>query len=423
MIKQQGEYQYIIPGEETWEIWTHSQHSGLKRQTVTETTRLSEVPLSSGSKNVLFFPINTLSFSPIKVETTDASLFEDLIDNHWEIIGLKSSEEDGILNDYNKIDEDENSTILGPFVLEPQKEDDLPKGRVSYFDISPDLYKQNESKVIIRKELGFWTLSYYIDGKVFYALQLGKQLDHQSLLDARLMIIQLSMQGCCPSTVDVEIWVSENEAPFDYSKIHLGASAKTKLPQDPTLPSSFSKLLPADVGAERRKQSRKKKIVFALTVGALLYVAGIGYLGFKLYQLDNEVTQTRVAVRATDEEIQILDDVQAKWQKYKTTVDSQSWPDEILWKCYNAMPDKKAIRFLNFEIKSDEATGRPAGISIRGTAPTPELITKFSQQLKNPQFQLDSFEWNTPNPQPPAKDKPVWSFSFEATVKDLLPPQ
>lgn len=414
MSRKKGEQSLIIPGRKFWEIWEISGTEPSVCKLVSEVTSVHELsPLPSGETS-LFFPLNQLTFSPFSVETTDPELFSDLIESHWEQEGIRLDQDGGTLRDYSIVKQTESETLLAPYILATQTEHDLPTRAQAHFDISPHAYAVEGNKLIFREELGQWIMSVYVNGIVLFALILGRKLDEDSIRDARLTLMQLEMQGTCPSLYEVVLWDDKDNLALIKG---LGKPVHTRSHPLPVPPKTWSKLLPADVGAERRKKENARRIKAIVIALVLAYLGTAAYFYKDVLSLQSEVNVLKEENKVLEEPFKLLEAVKNKWTDLEPPLNSSLWPDELLWRCYNARPDENSIRFTFFEVRSNEQTGKPDSIMIKGTSPSSEFVTKFGQRLKSPQFKLDSYEWKISTPTPPtAKDNNLWTFSFEAVV-------
>lgn len=413
MSRKKGEISLIVPGRKFWEIWSVSGEGPAECTLVSEVTSVHELAPLPASELSLFFPLHQLTFAPFTVETTDSSLFGDLMESHWEQEGIRIDQDGGVLKDYAEAVKSDDSTLLAPYVLSAQQERDLPKRPAAHFDISPRAFHVEGNVLVFREELGQWTMSLYINETILFALIIGNSLDEESIRDAHLTLMQLEMQGTCPPLYRVELW-DEKEVP-EITKILKKPVQLKKMPL-PTVPPTWSKLLPADVGAERRRKEERKRIRIVVIVAALLYVGVAAYLYKNILTIQKEVTALKAENATLEEPFKLLEELKTKWDSMEGVIDSSFWPDDILWRCYNARPDENSIRFTSFDVKTNELTGKPDSITIKGTSPSSEFVTKFGQRLKSPQFKLDRYDWKLSTPVPPtSKDNNLWTFSFEAT--------
>lgn len=413
----------ILPGADTWELWQVGAQTPSKLLTKTETRLLPEVSSIPTGLSAVVFPINQLTFAPLSVNTKDESLFLDLVVAHWEQLGVKLNTQEGILNDYGVISLEENNSLIAPYVLNPQREQDLPSSKINYFDISPRVYMVTGDMVVLKQELGKWVLIIYRQGMAIYAQLLGDVLTSESLRDIQLCLWQLSMQGCCSPSYPVEIWLSEEQLEDSMPILESSPFAlkiTRKLIPKPQLPVVWSKLLPADVGAERREHIKNRRMVVIGTLIGLCYLSIVGICYKNILNLESDIKKVQLDKQELAEPAGKLESVQAQWDTLAPAIDSSLWTDDLLWRCYNARPDGNTVRFTYFEVIGNETTGKPETIIIKGVAPKPEDITKLGQRLKSSAFKLQDYQWNTPSPVPGEKGKSDWTFSYEAKALDTL---
>lgn len=418
MSKNKGEIALILPGESFWELWSALPDGTVERRSVSEATELRDFRDQPQGESSLFFPLNQLTFAPFRVETSDESLFGDLVESHWEQLGIRLSTEDGILSDFTVMESRENDSLLAPFALNPQREGDLPARLPAHFDLSPRAYKVEGTALIFRRELGKWCCSFYLDGKILFASILGTSLDEEAIRGCQMELLQLSLQGCLPASYPVECWGGQDVSLLSRM---LSRPVTARSHPSPSLPGKWSRLLPADVNSERRKKKGRQRVLFGAAILGVLYISALGYHYKNIYFLKKDAAALQAENAKLEEPFQGLQAVKAKWDALSPAVDSSSWPDELLWRCYNARPDENSVKFTFFEVLPSEQSGLPAKITIKGTSAKLETITKFGQQLKKPQYKLDAFEWSTPTPSPPTDKNPQWAFSFEGQSLSELP--
>lgn len=402
----------IIPGRETWELWYVKSTGECELKLTTEETNVHLIKEMPGGETVLFFPLNQLTFAPFSVETTDESLFDDLVDSHWEQMGIRLSPEDGILSDYAVLEKGSAATLLAPFSLSPQREEDLPARLPSHFDISPHVYNVKGDTLVFHKQLGKWGMSFYRDGRIFFASILGINLDEEAIRGAKMTLLQLTLQGCCPSSYRVELW-NDREIPFIAPMLNL--PVHTVNPPSPALPRIWSKILPADVHAERRKKASQERLRTVIIVSVLAYIGVIIYLYSGIYFLSRDVAELKKINDINSAPYAELQSVKSKWDALAPMIDADMWSDDIMNSASNARPDN-TVNFTYFELKKDENTAYPKSIIIRGTASNPDSISKFSSRLRSPQYKLNGYEWSFPNPEPPTREGALWTFNYQAEM-------
>ena len=424
MSKPKERLIYILPGAETWELWALTPTGEVESLPCPETTDISSLSSIPAGTKVLFFPTKTLIFAPFKVSTRESSLFKDLVLSHWEQMGMRFNEAEGSLTDFN-VFEQEEGCLLAPYLLSAQQEGDLPATKLNHFDIAPHAYAVEGEALVFKKELGEWVFWLYKEGKCVYAQILGKELSAATFRDVSLTLLQLEQWGALgrKEAFRLEFWSVIEPALCAQIEELWEKKAEILLEKKPRLCTQWSALLPSDVGAQRRKAHKKRQYTIIGALVLLAYLVCLLVFYKNILTLEKEKERLTNTYQETEESFRTLEQVQAQWDSLSAVVDSALWPEDLLLRVFQARGEEKELRFQSFEVLPTEIEGQGAGLTlvIKGYASKPETITKFSQRLKNPQYKLQDYVWNTPNPTPGGKDKEEWSFQFEAQSVSAQP--
>lgn len=409
MNNKKGEITLLIPGTQGWEIWTGQRGLDFNREEITLTSLLSEIPGLQNRDIALFFPVREATVMPFVANTTDPTLFDDTALMHAERLGVRVDASAGQLMDTFLIEQHEQSSVLSTLVLRAPGEGELPSPSPKSFDYSPRVYAFSGHGLAAWKELGFWVFCLYQHGQMLYAQATSIDAEHPDdalLREVKLSLIQLQLQGMDVQIQQVQVWHPAGELgeAGALEKV-FGVTAQLLNRPTPYLPAHASKLLPADVHAERRAQAKKQRIAAAAGSLVLLLIGWIGWMGFTLWQSSNQTEKLKNQARAVEPEVQAFTLHQAKWRELGPLVDADQWPLETLHRISRCLPPTGGVRLRTAEISNQE-------VRIVGEAPLPGPIGQLNFAI-NKNEQLSRFKFR---PSQPTNTPKGWEFT---TVGEL----
>ncbi len=418
----------LFPGAEGWEIWSGSDElSLLKASGQREALTVEGVPKGYF---VMAFPVRDVSAAPFVAATGDAEMFPDLADLHLERSGLRAEQSAGSLSDCFTLRSDEEEALLLPLVLSPPPEGGLPKRSPNAFDVSARCFVFPANAVVLWREFGRWVFAVSDkEGQAVYFQALpGASFDAQLAREVALGSAQLAMQEVLTEPVaNGQIWIGEDEiAPSEDSletlsnllQIPVGCFIKPA----PQLPFKMSKLLPADIRAERvaRKKAQQVKLAIAAAV-----VAYLGVIGFLAYRYLDAQEKTELAEKRAADSNPIAEQVTAfnsKWEELKSVVENEYWPVELYYNAYVAAP-KEGLRLTVAEMHNEIQfqDGQEAELKrfivLEGESPKAEEAVQFGEDLAKSSY-FSEFEWSIGSPSPTNKD--TWRFVYRAELTGAL---
>ena len=416
----------MLPGADGWEIWTGTDVAGFTLQSATGHKLALDVTSFPSGPVQMALPVRQVSALPFKAQTTDLSLLDDLSAMHLEKSGARPAIDGGQLTDHFVFGTSGEESLLTAIVLSPPQEGQLPRRSPSAFDISPRCLPLPPGDVAIWRELGRWVFAIGRPGQALYFQCLsGEPLDDRSGNDVRLALTQLQIQGLLSNfPARAVIWTHDSVTdarPEEVESFQRGIGLDVDLEPKPTpvWPSPPSKLLPADVRAERLQQKNKQNRNILIGVATVAYLAVLGYFFYNLREVQKEARIAEANVASLGSESKELLTHQEKWDELRPVVESDYYPYELLLRAYRALPntrDNRLIRLTSasFTNQFKEVDGQMAverKIVLQGQAEDNTNIPQFSGKLKT-QPDLQEWTWNIP---PEVKDRKtgLWTFTYE----------
>lgn len=413
----------LVPGPIGWEIWQGTPEKGFRRTLENGPMQPSGLEKIPSGNLVMAFPVREALAVPLKVQTTDEAMFEDLATMHLEKSGVRVEQGAGRLTDVFHAGHDDEQTSLLSVVLSAPREGSMPSRSPGEFDISARLFPMDSDAVTVWQELGRWVFAVTHQGKLSYFQALpGVSLDGDVGREIQLALTQLSLQGVAFQLDRIVVWTTGNASDPDDETVRsigeqLSAEVSATPKPRPVLPAVLSKLVPADVRAERRVRAEQRKRNLLVAAVLLLYLGVAGFFAYKYYDLNKKVKGQKkelAAVRADYDQIKFFDE---NWRLMAPVVDSRHWPLTLLKRSSDAIPQGQIqnLRFKEYEanIELDENGNRVSRVQIRGEANDLKLATLFLERLKK---ELPDYRWDPP---PPENDNKTnrWKFFYEGVLK------
>jgi Tfp pilus assembly protein PilN len=398
------EHVLLIPGEETWEVWSGTGETGFEARESFATATASGLADLPPGELTMFFPVKSLTAVPLRVTSEDESLFADLAALHAERLGLRPDPMAGQLTDVFVITrEAENTALLSVFLKSPSPEE-LPPRSPNAFDISPRAFQVDGDSLAIWKEFGRWVFALYHQGKLAYcqATSVDARLPDAALArEIRLSLAQLSMQGLDADPVRAHVWASLDRADIEPFAQALNLPTEPKPRPLPVPPSPLSKLLPADVRAARRTAQRRRAITLAAAAAALAYLGLIGWFLIGLWQTSYQTRKLKAQAEKAAPDIESYTLHAAKWDELAHAIDRTHAPVDILSRIASCIPPNSGLRLKIADVSATE-------IKLTGEAPQIQAVNSFSLNLTKHNG-LTQFDWQTPQPN---QSNRGWEFVF-----------
>jgi len=408
-VSNKGDIIALVPGASGWEIWEGPPPSGFTRKEVTQAERAGELDNPGAADLVMFFPVKDATVMPFKTTTSDESLFAELAQMHSERMGIRADPGAGQLIDEFVIEKGEESAVLATVVLRSPVEGDLPVRSPKEFDYSPRAYSFSGDGIAVWKEFSHWVFAFYQDGKMLYAQSTSNDQEHPDealLRDIKLAIVQLSFQGISFSPKDVRVWHPAGELGEAGALGHaFGFQTSVGRRPDPVMSKVPSKLLPADVHAERRAAAKRRQITGALAIAAALVLGFLGWGGWTLWR-DIRATNELIAEAAkVQPEADAFNAHKSRWAELGPLVDEEQWPVETLFRITRCIAPGSRVRLREAQISNNE-------LRIKGQCDQAPPIGALSLAI-NKSDQLRRFKFNAA---PPSNTAKGWEFAIEGTV-------
>ena len=414
----------LFPGAEGWEIW-----GGDEELTLLKASGERDALAVDGVPNGLLtmaFPVRDVSAAPFVAATGDKEMFSDLADLHLERSGLRADQSTGSLSDCFILRGEEEEALLLPVVLSPPPEGGLPKKSPQAFDVSARCLPLPGNAVVLWREFGRWVFAVSdASGQALYFQALpGAMFDQQLCREVALGTAQLSMQEVLVEPLgECQVWTGEGEiAPSSESLESLSQMLRVPvnsiLKPVPQLPEEVSKLLPADIRAERVAIQKARQNKLAIAAVVLAYLGAIGFLAYKYF---DAVDRAEIAQKRAEKSDPIAEEVSAfteKWDELKPVVENEYWPIEQYYHAYLAAP-KQGLRLSETEMHNEiqfqngQTQQLKRFITLSGESDEVEQALQFGEELKKSEY-FSTFEWSIKSPTPTNKE--TWSFQYTATA-------
>ena len=393
----------LVPGEAGWEIWSGSPEAGFTLLSSTEIVRAADLTGLPAGDVILLFPVKATTSLPLRVSTSDSSLFPELSALHAERLGLRPDVMAGQLTDQFVVAQEGENTALLSVILRSPGEGELPVRGPKEFDLSARSIPYIGESLVIWKEFSRWVFALSVGGKLAYcqATSIESPTPDDSLIrEIRLSLIQLSLQGldCKPSKVI--LYLAGNPPPGPLVGA-FGASVEVLPKPAPVLPDLRSRLLPADVRAARRAAQKRQQIVLAIAVLVLAYLGTAGWFGYQLWQDSRALSKLRSQAQEAAPDGEAYGSHIAKWAELGPVVDISKSPVEILYRVAQAIPKGSGLRLKTAEINDGE-------VKLIGEAGNPKPINDFNLSLSKSNL-LVGYTWEI---QPPNQTAKGWDFVF-----------
>lgn len=412
MSAKKGDLNLLIPGADGWEIWKGSGVGGYQLHSATEHLLALDVTGFPSGPIGMAIPVRQISAVPFRAQTDDLSLLGDLAAMQLEKNGTRPALDGGQLTDHFVFGTSPEETHLTAVVMNPPSEGQLPRKSPEAFDISPRCLPLVSGKVVVWRELGRWIFGIGKPGQALYFQCLsGERLDDRAGNEVRLAVTQLQIQGLLPEAPDsVVVWTHDSATDARTEEIEafargIGIPVDSAPKPAPTWPAPPSRLLPADVRAERLaiKGKRNRNILIAA-----LLVAYLGLAAYLYLDLQKAKEEAAIAKRNADGisgEAEFLLDHQARWDELRPVVEEEFHPFEVLLNSYRALPNTSTERFIRLtktsltnqyrEIDGEMRVFRE--VVLEGNADQEEQpkIPAFSKNLKDSR-ELEPFRWDFP---------------------------
>jgi hypothetical protein len=414
----------LLPGASGWETWTGN-GNGLALGVRSEAEQALDLESIPVGELTMAFPVRDVSALPFRTPTSDASLFPDMAEMHIERFGMRPPMEGGVLSDFFEAGRRGEDSLLVPVVLSPPPEGALPKRSPKSFDISARCLPIPANTVVIWRELGRWVFAMAgEDAPLHFQALASTDLDDDSGREIRISLSQLLIQGVLErGPAEFIVWLEEQQSPVSEAQLEafsrgLGQPVEVRPKPDPFIPATPSKLLPADIRAERLTRRKRQQTRLLAAVAAVAYLSVIGWLGFRLYQVSSEARQADDAARGLGPEITSLQDHSDKWRELEPVVSTDHWPVEQLFRVAGCIPPNSGLRLKRAELSNQLEIGDSGGATLRrsvnlqGEAKELQEVNAFDLNLKR-RAELNSYRWSTPAPSE-TKDG-GWGFNFVGT--------
>lgn len=433
MSAKKGELNLLIPGSDGWEIWKGSSASGYQLHAATDHLMALDVTGFPSGPLGMAVPVRQLSAVPFRAQTDDLSLLTDLASMQLEKSGIRPALDGGQLVDHFVYEVGDGETALTAVVMAPPSEGQLPRKSPESFDASVRALPLPEGELVVWRELGRWVFGVGKPGcPLYFQCLSGDQLDARAGNEMRLALTQLQIQGMLPVMLQrVIVWThgSVSDARSEELEVlsrGLDLPVETQPRPAPGWPSPPSRLLPADVRAERMAGRAKRNRNILIAASVVIYLGLVGYLYFNLKTAEDEAKVARRAADRVQSEAALLTEHEIQWDELKPVVETEYHPLEVFLASYNALPNTAKDRFIRIKnvVVFNQFQERDGDLrvvrSIRLEGQTDEenqkYIPEFSENLrKSSDLTGNGFEWSF---SPIGTDRKTGkkTFTFEGTA-------
>lgn len=412
MSAKKGDLNLLIPGADGWEVWTGSSATGFQQHSATEHMLALEVTGLPSGMLAMAIPIRQISAVPFRAQTDDLSLLGDLAVMQLEKNGTRPALDGGQLTDYFIYGTAPDETYLTAIVMNQPSEGQLPRKSPGAFDISPRCLPLPEGKVVIWRELGRWVFGIGKPGHALYFQCLSSdRLDVRAGNEIRLALTQLQIQGLLKQLPDgVVVWShgSSSDArseELEFLARGLEMPVVTSPRPVPTWPAPPSRLLPADVRAERLAVRGKRNRNIMVAAGLAIYAGIVAYFYLDLQKVKKSAATAQKAADEISGEANLLMAHQNKWRELDPVVETEFHPFEVLLACQQSLPNTKDNRYIRLksasvvnqfrEVEGDLKVFREVTLVGLADKVDQPQIPKFGANLRN-NSSLKPYRWSTP---------------------------
>ncbi|MFT6864052.1 MAG: hypothetical protein ACJAVK_002614 [Akkermansiaceae bacterium] len=428
MSAKKGDLNLLIPGADGWEIWTGSTVNGFQRHAETEHKLALDVTGVPSGSVAMAVPVRQISAVPFRAQTDDLSLLGDLAVMQLEKNGTRPALDGGQLTDYFIYGTAPEETHLTAIVMNPPSEGQLPRKSPESFDISPRCLPLPDGKVVVWRELGRWVFAIGKPGHALYFQCLSSdRLDARAGNEIRLALTQLEMQGLLKVLPDsVVVWShgsSSDARPEELEFLARGLDVPVESSPRPvpTWPAPPSRLLPADVRAERLAVRGKRNRNILIAALLVVYLGIVAFLYFDLQKAKEAATLATKDANSISGDADLLLTHRVKWDELRPVVETEFQPFEVFLASYRALPNTKQERFIRItkasftnqfrEIDGDLKVSREVVLEGQAEREAQQEIPKFAGNLRSSR-ELEAFRWAFP---PESEDKRSGKVTFNYT--------
>ena len=425
MSAKKGDLNLMIPGADGWEIWTGSAMSGFQQHASTNHLLALDVTGIPSGAVAMAVPVREVFAVPFRAQTDDLSLLGDLAAMQLEKSGNRPALDGGQLTDHFVYATTPEETHLTAVVMNPPSEGKLPRKSPDQFDISPRCLPLPEGRVVVWSELGRWVFGVGKPGGALYFQCLsGERLDLRAGNEIGLALTQLRLQGLLTDIPEgVVVWShgsASDARPEELEALSrgLGIPTSSSPRPNPTWPEPPSRLLPADVRAERLAVRGKRNRNLMIAALAVVYLGVVAYLFFDLKKTKAVAAKVKSDADAVSAEASLLDRHRSKWSELRPVVETDYHPLELFLSIFKALPNTDDDRYIRFkkltflnqfkEIEDELRVAREIVLEGFADLENQPQISKYAKNLKSSP-DLDDFEWTNP---PETTDKRSGKLTF-----------
>jgi hypothetical protein len=429
MSAKKGELNLLVPGADGWEIWKGSTTEGFQLHAATEHLLALDVTGYPSGPVGMAIPVRQVSAVPFRAQTDDLSLLDDLALMQLEKNGTRPALDGGQLTDHFVYGLADEETFLTAVVMTSPSEGQLPRKSPRAFDVSPRVLPLPEGEIAVWRELGRWVFGIGKPGHPLYFQCLsGDRLDARAGNEIRLALTQLQIQGMMTEQPRrVVVWshgsvTDAREEEIEVLSRALDLPVETEARPAPVWPNPPSRLLPADVRAERLAGRAKRNRNIGIAAAAVVYLGLVGYLFFDLKNIQKEAVKAERAASVVEAEASLLTEHTERWDELQPVVETRFHPLEVLFACYRALPNTKTDRFIRLkqavmenqfkEIDGELKVSRRIRLEGLADQENSLKIPEFADNLEESD-ELEGFEWRTP-PETTDKKSGKMLFAYEA---------
>ncbi len=386
---------YVIPSAIGWDLVRFAEHSGAWEVRAVASIEEAADVLQPEDDIVLALPLDLVLAQRMRLPTTDAAEFGEMVRIQIEKAMPYSPEE--MTTDSELISQTEEGSVISAVAVNNEKLNELAaplltRGLIpSQVTIyagqraathSPEgtslfIYRENEAIVCAIAEEGKVSFTHSLDGAD--ALQLQRDLP-QLTLSAELQGINTSAP---------RVLLAENLYEFRDTVEGIFATNAELIAVEVPPAETRLNLLPESWRARRAQLVRLKQWKKRLLIGAaayaallLLFFAYLFILRFQVRRLDKKISTDAPKtdfVRATE----------AKWKALAPAIDPHYYPIEVLLHLFDSLPSAD-VRITTFNQSARQ-------ISVDGEANSAALAYQFADKVKkNPELQTFQFDLGAP---------------------------
>ncbi len=389
-----GEF-FLVPGAEGWNLISRPAENGNWRVRAFPNLDEAAQTLSADDNVVLALPVSAVLAQRMRLPSVEGSELREMVRIQLEKALPFSAEE--VTSDFEVIDQENGECVISAIAVQNQRLQEIaaplltrkviPRAVTVYAAQRIATHAGRGRALFIYPESGALVSAISENGKLSFARTIDGGVAAPLELELPQLTMTAELQGINASFQNVLV----DEKCFDLrDRVQSAMATPAELMSIETPPASTAlNLLPQSWRDERakhlqREQWKQRFVIAAIAYAAIvaLALADLGYLKFRMWQLDNQIKRDEprtVFVRAAAN----------NWKALAPAIDPHFYPIEILLHLFDCLPSQE-VRITAYNQSARQ-------ISVEGEASKAALAYQFAEKVKkHPDLQNFSFDMQSP---------------------------